>query len=161
MDNKLKKITQQGGDEPFALWHRLKKARQLKRRKQKQLHTVYTGLIKSTADLAFWANQKPFYYRCAKCKTGIEKQAKCDNRGLCDDCRTEVRENERCIVCFEKITNQTHRYEFGNACRVCVSPAPTGGNHHGYKEGGKLSGGLRTNYWVDNENDDIAKILEK
>ena len=127
--------------------------------------TEYTGLIKSTADLRYWANIEPHKIHCAKCEKSISRKLKTHNNGFCDDCAEFLVTGNRCCICFKKI-HAVNKYDtaIGNhnlICNACNSKfGGNCGNSHGYKEGGKLSGGLRTNYRTDNVNDNNSRMLE-
>lgn len=117
--------------------------------------TEYTGLINSTADLAYWAGVPDWPHRCRRCGRGQNEY------GICLDCSTLIRDETRCYGCFRKIN--LANYEGGGECEQCRRKPSTGtgaANPSGYKEGGPLSGGLRTNYYRDNTNDNNIKILE-
>ena len=128
--------------------------------KKRKDTTEYTGLIKSMADLVYWASVPDFKCHCERCKKGIREETKKYNKGFCDNCIVVMMSEKRCFVCFEKITGKRF-YHLGDVCQSCGIPVPIGGNHHGYKEGGVLSGGLRTNYYGDNQNDNSTKIYEQ
>jgi RNase P subunit RPR2 len=127
--------------------------------------TKYTGIIKSTADLAYWANIKPWTTHCAKCEISISKKLKAHNNGFCDACAEFLVQGKRCSICFKKIHGVgTFNADTNMHSLVCLACSNKFGgeasNAHGYKEGGKQSGGLRTNYRTDNVNDNNSRTLE-
>lgn len=133
--------------------------------KKKPLKTEYTGMIRSTEDLRYWADKTGFKYHCERCSKGISIHIKTHNKGFCNDCRSWLLTKNRCCICFEEIRKlESHNHNTNSLSLVCCECHAKfqncASNSHGYEEGGKLGGGLRTNYWVDNENDDIAKICE-
>lgn len=105
--------------------------------------TEYTGLIKSTKDLAYWASVPDWKHRCRWCKRGI------DHYGLCLDCEKRITAEERCIECFDKIVQAV-----AFTCATCLNKDIHVGNPHGYNEGGGR------NFHRDNQNDNTAKINE-
>ncbi len=119
-----------------------------------------TGKIRNRSDLIKVINTPDFECHCEKCKKGIPKEEKKYNKGLCFDCSSLIVKEKRCFICFEKII--TEYFDYMDICVSCEikMTTPEGSNSHGYKEGGKLSGELRQNYWIDNQNDDISKIYE-
>jgi hypothetical protein len=114
--------------------------------------TQYTGLIKSTADLRCWAGVPDWKYRCRRCDKGMDKH------GLCFDCHQYLSAEGRCFTCYDVIVNTDGCRP--TTCVKCDKMTLPSANTHGYKEGGIQSGGLRTNYYQDNTNDDNAKLCE-
>jgi len=113
--------------------------------------------------LIIWINAPEPKFHCAWCKKAIEKDIKCYNHGFCDECKAKIVKDDRCVVCFERISVRVDCYSVESSCRCCNARSASGfaRNPRGYAEGGKLSGGLRTDFWTDNENDNLVKLYEK
>lgn len=116
--------------------------------------TQYTGLIKSTADLRYWASVPDWKHRCRRCDKGL------DEYGLCVDCINLLRGENRCFECFNKIAQTGFSWPT-SCCTECHNKNVHVGSPVGYKEGGFRSGQMRTNYRTDNTNDNHAKIYEE
>ncbi len=89
---------------------------------------------------------------CAQCKKHIFKFEKIQNKGFCNKCKDKIEIEKRCVVCFEKINTQ--HYIFGDACDNHTRNLQQGGNTHGYKES------TTTDFWHDNQNDNVTKVYE-
>jgi hypothetical protein len=116
--------------------------------------TKYTGLIKSTSDLRYWASVPDWKHRCRRCDKGS------DEIGLCLDCTNLLNQEGRCFECFEMVVHLKDGYRT-SCCTTCLHKEIEGGNPHGYKEGGQLGGGLRTNFYRSNTNDNSARMIEE
>ncbi len=128
--------------------------------------TAYTGLIKSTADLCYWANRVSFKHRCARCEVGITKKTKNENNGVCNRCHCLMQNTPTCSVCFKKIhdvgTFNSNTVMSRLLCLACHARCigHEGANTHGHKEGGGIRGGMQENFWMENENDNVVKLYE-
>ncbi len=115
-------------------------------------------LIKTRADYIKALELPVFKYSCSKCHKGIPKEEKVFYKGFCEDCRDEISANGLCIICFEKIHGLKYNRDVNICCYGCNHKGTGGDNSHGFKESSTIDG--KRNFWTDNENDNLMKIIE-